>query len=135
MVEFQKRHFRWKLSRILWWSMFVSTISMKKFAELQKSLEKILEKMWHLLFFDALVVGASSLSPEEKLITKTRHIFSRIFSNDFWSSANFFIEIVETNIDHHKKRKRLCFIDNVQNEFESYAILRRRRGCIKNSSL
>ena len=56
-----------------------------------------------------------------KLITKTCHIFSRIFSNDFWSSANFFIEMVETNIDHCKKRKRLCFIENVRKEFESYA--------------
>ena len=56
-----------------------------------------------------------------KLITKTCHIFSRIFSKDFWSSANFFIEIVDTNIDHHKKRKRLCFIENVRKEFESYA--------------
>ena len=42
-------------------------------------------------------------------------------SMDFWSSANFFIEMVETNIDHHKKRKRLCFIENVWKEFESYA--------------
>ena len=29
--------------------------------------------------------------------------------------------MVETNIDHHKKRKRLCFIENVRKEFESYA--------------
>ena len=56
-----------------------------------------------------------------KLITKTCHIFSRIFSKDFWSSANFFIEMVDTNIDHHKKRKKLCFIENVWKEFESYA--------------
>ena len=46
--------------------MFVSTISMKKFAELQKSMEKILEKnVTFFVCFDALVVGASSSSPEE----------------------------------------------------------------------
>ena len=47
--------------------MFVSTISMKKVAELQKSLEKILEKnvTFVVVCFDALVVGASSSSPEE----------------------------------------------------------------------
>ena len=44
---------------------------MKKFAELQKSMEKILEKnVTFVVCFDALV-GASSLSPEEKLINKT----------------------------------------------------------------
>ena len=54
--------------------MFVSTISMKKFAELQKSMEKILEKnLTFVVCFDALVVGASSLSPEAELITKTCH--------------------------------------------------------------
>ena len=64
--------------------MFVSTISMKKFAELQKSMEKILEKnVTFVVCFDALVVGTSSSSSEEKLITKTCHIFSRIFSKDF----------------------------------------------------
>ena len=56
--------------------MFVSTISMKKFAELQKSMEKILEKnVTFVVCFDGLVFGASSLSPEEKLITKMCHIF------------------------------------------------------------
>ena len=46
--------------------MFVSTISMKKFAELQKSMEKILEKnVTFVVCFDALVVGALSSSPEE----------------------------------------------------------------------
>ena len=39
---------------------------MKKFAELQKSMEKILEKnVTFVVCFDSLVVGASSSSPEE----------------------------------------------------------------------
>ena len=46
--------------------MFVSTISMKKFAGLKKSMEKILEKnVTFVVCFDALVVGALSSSPEE----------------------------------------------------------------------
>ena len=31
----------------LLWTVFISRLAKKKFAEVQKSLEKILEKMWH----------------------------------------------------------------------------------------
>ena len=76
---------------------------MKKFAELHKSLEKILEKMWHFFVcFDALVVGALSSLAEAQLITKKITFFSWIFSKDLWSSANFFIEMVKTKNYHHK---------------------------------
>ena len=83
--------------------MFVSTISMKKFAELQKSMEKILEKnVTFFVCFDALVVGTSSSSSEAKLTTKTCHSFSRIFFKDLRSSANFVNEMDNINVDQHK---------------------------------
>ena len=85
------------------WSNFILSTSLTKFAEPHKSLEKILEKMWHFFVcFDALVVSASSSSPEAKLTTKTCHIFSRIFFKDLWSSANFVNEMDNINVDQHK---------------------------------
>ena len=52
--------------------------------------------------FDAPVSKTLSAVPEEKLINNKYQIFSRIFSKDIWGSAGFFIEVVETKIDHHK---------------------------------
>ena len=50
--------------------------------------------------------------------------FSRIFSMDFWSSANFFIEMVETNIDHHKILDNFHLKCLFRNSTVSWTILR-----------
>ena len=82
---------------------------MKKFAELQKSMEKILEKnVTFVVCFDALVVSASSLSPERKLIPKTCHFFQGFSQRIFEVQQTFSLKV--TKIDHHKKRKRLCLV-------------------------
>lgn len=73
--------------------MFVSTISMKKFAELQKSMEKILEKiLTFVVCFDALVL------PEDDFITKTCHNFSRILDEEELCPARFFIDFMLQNV-------------------------------------
>ena len=72
---------------------------MKKFAELQKSMEKILEKnMTFVVCFDALVVGASSSLPEDDFITKTCHNFSRILDEEELCPARFFIYFMLQNV-------------------------------------
>ena len=72
---------------------------MKKFADLQKSMEKILEKnVTFVVCFDALVVGAFSLSPEDDFITKTCHNFSRILDEEELCPARFFIDFMLQNV-------------------------------------
>ena len=76
---------------------------MKNLAELHKSLEKNLEKMWHFVVcFDALVVGASSSSAEAKLTTKTCHNFQEFLDEEKLCPANFLKQMIKENIDQHK---------------------------------
>ena len=80
--------------------------SMKKFAEPHKSLEKILEKMWHFFVcFDALVVGASSSSAEAKLTTKTCHNFQEFLNEEELCPARFFIDFMLQNVIQNCKMK------------------------------
>ena len=80
--------------------------SMKKFAEPHKSLEKILEKMWHFFVcFDALVVGALSLSPEDDFITKTCHNFQEFLDEEELCPARFFIDFMLQNVIQNWKMK------------------------------
>ena len=65
---------------------------------------------------------APTTSPSKQTTNVT--FFSRIFSMDFWSSANFFIEMFETNIDHHKILDNFHLKCLFRNSMVSWTILR-----------
>ena len=46
--------------------------------------------------------------------------FEEFYDEEKLCPANFLKEMIKAKNDKHEKRKRLCFIENVRKEFESY---------------